>query len=728
MKKILISFLSVLTVLFFAACNNNTLPTEVTKTVAVTDIAFEPELTTKRIALTTGKTYKLNAKVKPENATNKKLTYTSSNEKVASVNANGEITAQAVGSAKITVKATGTILKEIDVTVTAAYIPVTGISLVPHEDEDIISVVNRTDDRQIKAHVTPENATNKKLTFSLDNEEIASITDEGKITAKQVGHANITIKAADDISKTVPLTVTAAPVPVQSIVLDPAPPKEPIELVVGANYRLYPKAMPDNATNQELSVTSSDESIAWPNEDGNRCIKAQKAGSATITITSVGTPNVKREIQVVIKNPPEISIETPSVQYESTEGNVTFTVKTINGKLDYTPEVIGGGKEWVDSVSKNNTTNENTDTIRLYLKKNKTVWYRNAYIKFKGADSKYIKSKNKNSNGKFEDLQVKIIQKRNEHPVVTIKWVHGITRPTENEKDKVEIPHTYPQAYHEMPYVFTWNETSTTTFFNTRKLTHTHAPYGAFPDGNQCWAKTDANMLHWWFEQNKDNIKNYIEKKGITGDAVNMYKPYYKRGLADNEEHEKSSIANLFREKCINEGGDPANGLAWYLFGFNNFAKARNKSYSPALFKDVFNKNNTPVARVTIRTKKEFEDTLKAALNSKKAVGLNRYGAEDETQHAITLWGAAFDEEDNIIAIYVVDNNDVPNRVFTYGIQYQNGVDIYAEPDYEHNDRLRYNPYFFNYSSNSLSSNHCIGEIITLDKGETQWQDWLSKH
>ena len=631
-KKFSIIFLSTLTVLFFSACNNN-YPT----TIPVTDIAFEPELSTNPISLAKDETYQLKAKAKPDNATNKRLAYTS------------------------------------------------------------------------------------------DNQTIASIDDKGLITAKAVGNAHITITAVDNTSilKTLQLTVTAATIPVQSIVFDPAPPKEPIELVVGDNYRLYPKAMPDNATNQELSVTSSDESIAWPNEDGNRYIKAKKAGSATITITSVGTSTVKRDVQVVIKNPPEISIEISFVQCESNEGDVTFTVKTINGKLDYTPEVVGGGKEWVTFVRKDNT-DASTDTVCVHLKKNKTVWYRNAYIKFKGSDGKYVKSKNKNSNGKFEDLQVKIIQKRNDNPVVRIQWVHGITPPQDAEKRKVEIGST--GYYHEMPYVFTWDETENTKFFNTRKVDHTHAPNGGFPDGNQCWAKTDANMLHWWFVQNKDNIENYIEKKGITGDAVNMYKPYYTRGLADNKEHEKSSIANLFREKCINEGGDPANGLAWYLFGFKKFANARNKSYSPALFKDVFNKDNTPVARVTIRTKKEFEDTLKAALNSEKAVGLNRYGAEDTTQHAITLWGAAFDEEDNIIAIYVVDNNDVPNRVFTYGIQYQNGVDIYAEPVEDQNKPLKFNPYFFNYSSNSLSSNHCIGEIITLDKGETQWQDWLSKH
>lgn len=602
-------------------------------------------------------------------------------------------------------------------------IPVTGIAL--RSGETAISVENRGT-RQIGAYVVPENATNKNLTYSSDDEMIASVNDEGLITTHNEGTVNITITAVDNpaVSKQVTLTVTKAIVRVTSIEFEDGEPANPVELIIGESYELKLKVMPETAANKMLIITSSDNHVAWPSGDGNRLIKADGTiGEATVTITSADNSSIKKEVHFKTKEQPagpSISVETPSVQCESDEGDVSFTVKTTNGKLAYTPEVVGGGKEWVTSARKDNT-DASTDTVHLHLKKNKTVWYRDAYIKFKDTSThKYVKAAGK-------DLQVKIIQKRNEHPVVRTQWVHGITPPQAAEKRKIEIGST--GDYHKMPYVFTWNETSTTTFFNTRKVDHTHAPNEGFPDGNQCWAKTDANMLHWWFEQNKDNIDKYKKKKSTEATAEGKvfdktpYEPYYTRGLADDKEHEKSSIANLFRKECINKGGDPANGLAWYLFGLN-FANAKNKNSSPALFKDVFNKDNTPVARVTIRTKKEFEDTLKAALNSKKAVGLNRYGAEDNTQHAITLWGAAFDEDDNIIAIYVVDNNDVPNRVFTYGIQYQDGVDIYAEPDYEHNDRLRYNPYFFNYSNNSLSKNHCIGEIITLDKGEDQWAEW----
>ena len=692
--------------------------------VSVTDIVFDPALPGNPLLLSVGGNCPIHAKVQPENATDKNLTYSSDNEAVAAVDAGGLIMGKAVGSAKITIKASNGVSKEITVTVTTTHIPVTGIALT--SGETAISVENRAS-RQIGAYVLPENATNKNLTYSSEDETIASVNDEGVINTHNEGTVNITITAVDNpaLSKQVTLTVTKATVRVTSIEFEDGPPANPVELVIGESYELKLKVMPEDATNKELDIKSSNDNIVWPNGDGNRWIKAYyDVGEARVTITAKDGSGVSTVVHFKTKQKttdPSISVENSSIQCESAEDDVSFTVKTINGKLDYTPEVVGGGKEWVTSVSKDNT-DASTDTVHLHLNQNKTVWYRNAYIKFKDTSThKYVKVAGK-------DLQVKIIQKRNEHPVVTIKWVHGITRPTEDEKHKVEIPNTYPQAYHEMPYVFTWNETEDTTFFNTRKITHTYALFGGYhgpyPDGNQCWAKTDANMLHWWFEQNKDNIEKYIEKKGITGDDVNMYKPYYKRELTNEHEDQKSSIANLFREKCKDSGGSPARGLRWYLFGLDDFELLRNKGYSPALFKDVFNQSNTPIEWVTIRTKKEFEDTLKAALNSKKAVGLNRYGAQDNTQHAITLWGAAFDEDDNIIAIYVVDNNDVPNRVFTYGIQYQNGVDIYAEPEPDQNNPLRDNPYFFNYSSNSLSKNHCIGEIITLDKGEDQWAEW----
>ncbi|ERF60628.1 Mac 1 [Treponema socranskii subsp. socranskii VPI DR56BR1116 = ATCC 35536] len=708
--------------LLFLSCANDLSKTDTA--VTVTGIALSPDEST--LSMVNGNTRQINAQVQPENATDKKLTYTSDNEGVASVTAGGLITAKAVGSAKITIKASNGISKTINVTVTAAHISVTGIVLSP--DESGISLVKGTT-RQINAHAVPENATDKKLTYTSDKAAIASVTAGGLITANGVGSAHITIQAADGITKGITVTVTAAHIPVTSIIFNPPLPAQPIELVIGQVYKFGAKAMPEEATNKKLTFTTSNSSIAWLCGEGNSEVKADGLGEATVTITSDDNPSVRETVHFKMKPKPEIKIKTSPAECESNGGEATFTIETLKGKLDYTPEVVEGGAKWL-SVAGKDHTDESTDTVRLTVQTNKTVWNRTARIRFKdNITNEYIKISSK------KYLEVQLTQKKNENPNVAIQWVHGITPPTDAEKEKIEVlkKGVPTGTYHNINYVFYWPETQTTTFFNTRKVDHTHAPNGGYPDSNQCWAKTDANMLHWWFEQNKENVKKYIEKKHITGEAAKAYEPFYKRGLEDNQEEQKSSIANLFREKCINEGGDPANGLQWYLFGLNGFKNAKNKSYSPALFPDVFNEGNTPIERAAIYTKKEFEDMLKAVFKSQnksqKAVGLNRYGA-DGTQHAITLWGAAFDEDNNIIAIYVGDNNDVSNKIVPYGIWYKNGVDIYAEtePVIDPNDPHYFNPYFFNYSNNSYNDNHYIGQIITLDKGETQWQAWLDKN
>ncbi|MGP1587772.1 MAG: IdeS/Mac family cysteine endopeptidase [Treponemataceae bacterium] len=595
-----------------------------------------------------------------------------------------------------------------------AKVPVTGIVLVPESDS--VSLVIGTTGK-INAHVVPNNASNKKLIYSVNKSEIATITENGKITAKNTGNAVITIKAADraDVLRYVNLVVTPIPVPVESI--DDVP-EGPITLFVGDSHQLNPKAMPETATNKDFRITSSDVDKAWPTGEGDRCIIAKSAGSATIKIEALDNSGVKKEVEFIIKKLPEIKItSTTPVEATSAGGDVTFEVKTLYGKLSYEPEIIGGGKKWASFSSKDDSE-QDKDTVHLNVNENKTIWQRTAYIKFKGSNSQYIKG----TDGK--ELKVTLNQKKNENPNITVRWVDGVPGPTDmtTETEKIAIPGSVPISYHAMPHIFTWKETNSTKFFNTRKVNYTGAPDEGFPDTKHCWAKTDANMLHWWFEQNKDNIEEYITRKHIAESDKPMYKPTYTRGLPDNEEHKKSSIANVYRKNVKNFGNDILIGLKWYIYGHAGFSKT---GYSPKLFVDVFNDENTPIYRTGISTKKEFEQIIKDALESEKAVAINIWGS-DRSQHAITLWGAAFDDDGNIVAVYVVDNNNRENIVFPYGIWYKK--DIYEEFAVDENNQSLLNPYLINYTSNSNDPNHYIGEIVTLDKGKSQWKKWLDEN
>ena len=138
-----------------------------------------------------GKTLALNATILPADATDKSLTWTTSDDKVATVTESGEVKAMANGSATITatakdgsgVSASCTITVKQRVTV--IYRDKTSLSLEEGQSATIV------------ATVTPENAYDKSLTWTSSNESVATVDQSGNVTAKSKGTATIKAKAND---------------------------------------------------------------------------------------------------------------------------------------------------------------------------------------------------------------------------------------------------------------------------------------------------------------------------------------------------------------------------------------------------------------------------------------------------------------------------------------------------------------------------------------------------
>ena len=462
-------------------------------------------------------------------------------------------------------------------------------------------------------------------------------------------------------------------------------------------------------------------------------VKALKDGSVTITVTSKSRPTVSKMITLEIKKKPEIRYESiQAIQPESSGGICTFTIKTLNGKLDYEPRFTSNNIPWITGTPIRQRTDSDTDTISFNCKENKSVWDRRAYIRFwdKTANS-YVK----NPDGK--DLTVNIIQKRNDDPaLIHYKWVKGINAPTAGQKETMPIiQNSTPTGnYYEQPYVFKWNETTDTNFYNARKLSKLRK--NGFPndyfviegidnkkkqgtDLSQCWAKTAANMLHWWFEQNKAYIDDYTQKAAIEEWKRPLYKHDYIRGLTDKDEGKKSDIANIFRVYTHDksQGGYIEDGLTWYLYERDG-QKTLGSIY-PGLFNDVFTFDTRPINTERCETKKEFERIMNEAFDNGRAIGLFWKGNKGRLyQHAVTCWGAAYDGEDNIICLYIAESNLTEAALFPYGVHYRGN--IYDEPDENRT-------YMYNYYLSKLEDIY-IDSITTLDLGEEQWQDWLSKH
>ena len=608
-----------------------------------------------------------------------------------------------------------------------APVPVEWIDVRP--DGSTISLVKLTTKR-LQAKALPENATDKTLIYSSEPGDIASIDPSGLITAKEVGKASITIKAKNGVSTTINVTVTAEEVPVTGIIFEEA---VPASLFIGETYTIKAKAQPDDATNKELSYSIDNDKVSVSN-DG--MVTAQSEGVVTITVVSKSNTDVTKRVTIEIKKRPQIKYESKqAVMVESAAGTYTFEVQTIDGKLDYEPCFTSNTLPWISGAPAiSSRTDPNKDVISFTCLKNKTVWDRRAYIKFKDTKTgQYIKG----ADGKT-DLTVNIIQKKNENPVVHYKWVDGIGSPAENEKEKVGINNngiptgdTYPQSY-----VFKWKETANTKFYNVRKLDKLYVQ-GQFPndyfvikgiygeerqgkDLSQCWAKTASNMLHWWFEQNKDYIDKYKQKAAIEAWKQPLYKHDYIRGLQDEEENKKSNIANIFRAYTHNNprGGYIEDGLTWYLY--KRDAQKTLGSIYPGLFNDVFTHDTSPITIERCETKKEFEQLMNKALDNKRAIGIFWQGSKGKKpyQHAVTCWGAAYDEDNNIICLYIAESNLTEAVLYPFGVRYQGNI-------YEEAEKNR--TYMFNYALGK-PENIYIDGLTTLDKGEEQWKAWLNKH
>ena len=151
------------------------------------------------------------------------------------------------------------------------------------------------DELTLIATVSPKDADNKSLIWSSSNLSVASV-DDGKVMAHKPGKATITVKT-DDGGKTATceVTVAAKVYPVESVSLD----KTSYEITEGDEFSLTATVKPDNATNKNLSWSSSDTSIAAVN-DGN--VTALKPGRATITVkTDDGGKTATCEVDVVEK-------------------------------------------------------------------------------------------------------------------------------------------------------------------------------------------------------------------------------------------------------------------------------------------------------------------------------------------------------------------------------------------------------------------------------------------
>ena len=222
-------------------------------------------LNTHDLNLLIGESKKIIATVLSDNTADKTIAWASDNEAVATVAEDGTVTAVSVGVAYITATC-GNVSATCKVTVN----PIIASSVELNID-DLTLLIGQTD--RLIATVQPDNTTDKTVTWISDNEAVATVAEDGTVTAVSVGVTYVTATCGN-VSATCKVTVN--PIPASGVVLN----VEDMTLFVGQTDRLTATVEPENTTDATVTWASDNEVVAKVSADG------------TVTAISVGIANV----------------------------------------------------------------------------------------------------------------------------------------------------------------------------------------------------------------------------------------------------------------------------------------------------------------------------------------------------------------------------------------------------------------------------------------------------
>lgn len=292
-------------------------------------------------------TEQLTATITPSYATNKNVTWSSSNENIASVSETGVVTGVGAGTATITVTTEdGGFTATCSVTVTAVY-HVTGVSLNP-----TVLALHPGDQSSLTATVSPSNATNKNVTWSTSNSGVATVSG-GSVTAVAGGTATITVTTVDG-SKTATCTVTVTNVAVTGVTLN----KSSLTLTRLDTETLTATVAPTNATNKNINWSSSNTSIATVN---GGTVKAVAAGTATITATSAADSTKKATCTVTVTAVTDVTIDLTAQGFSNQQDVSTVTQSPFS--LIFDKGSGSNAPKYYDSGSSVRTYANNTLTV-----------------------------------------------------------------------------------------------------------------------------------------------------------------------------------------------------------------------------------------------------------------------------------------------------------------------------------------------------------------------------
>lgn len=453
---------------------------------------------------------KIKVSILPENATDPLCLYSSSDDSVVIVDAEGKVQAVSPGRARITIipaDGSGGVKATCNVTVGQA---VSSVSIPSNLTLDAGKNFN------LKPEILPDNASQKKLEYVSSDPAVAKVSNNGLITAVKKGKATITALAADGSGVSAKCTVTVVQM-VKSIRIN----NPNVSLEVTKSLKLMPQVSPEDATDKTVRWETSDSGIVSVTAG---TIKAIKPGRAQITCTASDGSGAKAVVNVQVtkykgKTDGKISngfpaFETYTIPYtvknELKSGGVNIQSLTVqklgNGFLrfrmryqapaGYSIYVFSPPRGDIFGFYAKRRTSEKTDTIEfeiyeeeLYLSGNVTINIvkgdRDRFFIFPNIDANFKKntnnplkagSRNTSTTGTSVTESVS-----GDHSILAdssvaklISSCPSIGKATKSTKDFYETTFDYNLAFPNQNRIDTWRitmENGVTAFYDMQKVT-----------------------------------------------------------------------------------------------------------------------------------------------------------------------------------------------------------------------------------------------------------------
>lgn len=262
------------------------------------------KLSKKNLSLKIGSRHTLKAKVKPAKA---KVTWKSSQKKVAVVSSKGKITPKKKGKATITAtvrykKMTKKASCKVTVTEKKKVVPKPSpemptqapqqkrVNQIVTEKTSYMLEIGKT--LALNASVLPADASSKGLTYSSDDTSVATVDAKGMVQPLKEGTAKITICATDgsQVKTVIQVKVVAMVTSVKQ--------EETITLNVGETYTLAPQIAPEGATLHSCSIANTKDYVASVAENGS--VTAKYPGITMVTVSSALNPEVSCRFRIQV--------------------------------------------------------------------------------------------------------------------------------------------------------------------------------------------------------------------------------------------------------------------------------------------------------------------------------------------------------------------------------------------------------------------------------------------